>query len=114
MLDDDLPEDDETFPVSLITPNVISPVLMNDAFITITYNDDPYGKIGFADSSQSVTTTEPNSANGMTVLSFNLTRHGGLFGIQSVFWKVNLSLSMLGVIHIVCKEGWCVLCTLAR
>ena len=47
-LDDNIPENNETFPVSLVLePPDLPHNTVNTLHITVMYNDDPFGLIGF-------------------------------------------------------------------
>ena len=83
-----IPENNETFPVVLVDRSNVPYHTVNTLHITVQFNDDPFGLIGFKEVDKVAMAEEPKSANDVTVLTFDLTRRGGLIGAQSVFWKV--------------------------
>lgn len=88
--DDNIPEGNETFPVSIQIRNNDT-VLRNMSYITILLNDDPHGFIGFTQPGISIITEEPIGASS-TSIQFNLTRYGGNIGAVSVLWEVIITL----------------------
>ena len=86
--DDDIPEGNETFPVSITIRSggaeVGSP---STTLVTILPSDDPYGAIGFKIPADKKVVKEPEGDSPITV-QFELERKGGTVGDVSIFWHV--------------------------
>ena len=89
VLDDDIPEIDESFVVMLRNPKGDCEISSNQssATVTIRTNDEAFGVIEFADNSLLVEVDEmPGMAN---IVFLNVERNGGTFGRVLVRWQVS-------------------------
>uniref|UniRef100_A0A1X7VF86 Staphylococcus aureus surface protein A n=3 Tax=Amphimedon queenslandica TaxID=400682 RepID=A0A1X7VF86_AMPQE len=88
ILNDDIPELDETLIVQLV--NVSGGAMVGDnreVTITVLTNDDAYGAVGFAESSLSEILSEPEF--GQSTVNLVVERTGGLLGNITVAWSLS-------------------------
>ncbi|XP_068693739.1 adhesion G-protein coupled receptor V1-like isoform X3 [Montipora foliosa] len=86
VLDDDIPEHNETFTVELILNGNGSVVSPSVAYLTILANDHAFGIIGFNETGP-IVVAEPTASHGGT-RDIRLSRKAGLFGRVQVSWRI--------------------------
>ncbi len=87
IFDDDLPEIDEDFVVSVRMPTGGARIgQQTSATMTVLTNDNAHGLVGFRNSSQSVIIAE---MDGDVTVSLDVERNAGTFGQVRVGWELS-------------------------